>query len=179
MTDTIKLINSIRKVYVEKELSINKLDALLKEKDKDVSKSTIARFFSEKSKDDYNYRYNDTIRPLAEVLLDVDTIETTDDTETQAMKSFVKYKANVIDNLEKENHELESEISVYERLEQERKQYQRSVDFLKTQIERKDQRIDRLMASCEQKDAQILELSAKINDLIEQMKACPLRKEGE
>ena len=88
------------------------------------------------------------------------------------MKNFVRVKGKVID-------ELESEITVYEKLEKEREQFTRSIDFLKTQIERKDQRIDRLMASCEQKDTQILELTSKINDLIEQMKACPLRLEKE
>ena len=174
MTDTIQLIDSIRKVYDEKKLTIGKIEALLKEKGKEgaVAHTTIGRFFSKKKRSDYNYRYEDTIRPLAELLLDVDTIEQDDNTETEAMKNFVRVKGKVID-------ELESEITVYEKLEKEREQFTRSIDFLKTQIERKDQRIDRLMASCEQKDTQILELTNKINDLIEQMKACPLRLEKE
>ena len=181
MTDTVKLIDSIRKVYDEKGLTISKIEKLLEEKGKEgaVAHTTIGRFFSKEKRGIYNYRYEDTIRPLAEILLDIDTIEENDNLETEAMKNFVKVKGKVIDNLERENHELETEINLYERLEQEREQSRRSIEFLKTQIERKDQRIDRLMASCEQKDTQILELTAKINDLIEQMKACPLRLEKE
>ena len=77
MTDTIQLIDSIRKVYDEKKLTIGKIEALLKEKGKEgaVAHTTIGRFFSKKKRSDYNYRYEDTIRPLAELLLDVDTIE--------------------------------------------------------------------------------------------------------
>lgn len=178
MTDTVKLIDSIRKVYDEKKLTIGKVEALLKEKGKEgaVAHTTIGRFFSKSKRKEYNYRYEDTIRPLAEILLDVDTIEKDDDTETEAMKNFVKVKGKLIDNLERENHELESEISIYERLEAERKQSRRSIEFLKTQIERKDQRIDRLMDSCLQKDEQIMELNQQINDLIAQMKNCPLRE---
>ena len=176
MTDTVKLIDSIRKVYDEKHLSIGKIEKMFKENGREgaVAHTTIGKFFSKGKRNTYNYRYNDTIRPLAELLLDVDKIEQDDNTETEAMKNFVRVKGKVID-------ELESEINVYEKIEKERKQFERSINFLKTQIERKDQRIDRLMASCEQKDTQILELTNKINDLIEQMKACPLhlKKEGD
>ena len=174
MTDTVKLIDSIRKVYDEKKLTIGKVEKMFKENGKEgaVAHTTIGRFFSKKNRNDYNFRYEDTIRPLAELLLDVDTIEQDDDTEIQAMKSFVQVKRNMID-------ELESELNVYERLEKEREQFARSIDFLKTQIERKDKRIDYFMAMCEQKDSQIIELNAKINDLIDQMKACPLRSEKE
>lgn len=174
MTDTIKLIDSIRKVYDEKKLTIGKVEKLLKEKGKEgaVAHTTIGRFFSKNKRSEYNYRYEDTIRPLAETLLDVDTIEQNDDTETQAMKNFVIVKGKMID-------ELESEINVYEKLEKERKQSRRSIDFLLSQIERKDERINYFMKMCEQKDSQIIELTAKINDLIDQMKACPLRTEKE
>ncbi len=169
MTDTIKLIDSIRKVYDEKKLTIGKVEKLFKDKGKEgaVAHTTIGRFFSKGKRNDYNYHYEDTIRPLAELLLDVDTIEQNDDIETQAMKNFVKVKGKMID-------ELESEINVYERLEKERAQSRRSIEFLKTQIERKDERIDRLMESNEMKDNKILELTQQINEMITQMKACSL-----
>ena len=175
MTDTIKLIDSIRKVYDDKGFSIKKMENLLREKGKEnaVSPTTIGRFFSKSKRSDYNYRYEDTIRPLAEALLDVDTIEQSDDMETQAMKTFVKVKGKMIDSLEKENHELESELTVYERLEVEREQYRKSIEFLKTQIERKDQRIDRLLDSVGKKDEQIIQLNQMVNDLIAQIKKCP------
>lgn len=172
MTDTIKLIDSIRKVYDEKKLTIGKVEKLLKDKGKEgaVAHTTIGRFFSKGKRNDYNYHYEDTIRPLAELLLDVDTIEQNDDIETQAMKNFVRVKGKMID-------ELESEINAYERLEKERAQSRRSIEFLKMQIERKDERIDRLMESNEMKDNKILELTQQINELITQMKACPLHSQ--
>ena len=174
MTDTIQLIDSIRKVYDEKKLTIGKIEKMFIDIGKPgaVGHTTIGRFFSLKKRHLYNYHYEDTIRPLAELLLDVYIAEDSDDTETQAMKNFVRVKGKVID-------ELESELNVYEKLEKEREQFARSIDFLKTQIERKDERINYFMKMCEQKDAQIIELTAKINDLIEQMKACPLRLEKE
>lgn len=177
MTDTIKLIDSIRKVYNEKGFSINKLDSLLQEKGKNVSKSTIARFFSDKNKDDYNYRYNDTIRPFAEVLLDVDTFEQTDDTETRAMKSFVQVKRNKIEELEeslaKEKKKRHDTIEKYEtEILKIREQHELDTKIIREQLVFKDKRLDQFIDAMFTKDKKIDELTEQIRQLTQKLLDC-------
>ena len=119
------------------------------------------------------FRYEDTLRPIAKVLLDIETIETEDDTDTKAMKSILKLKMAVIDDNSKQIKELKEslkEVSSKEkakylkRLEEETAKFQKSLDFAMHQIELKDKRIDQLM-----EDNHIL---------VQQLLACPCRQKG-
>ena len=59
----------LKRVKAEQGLSISKIMDLLEEKGKFVSEATVKRVFSEGS-EDFNFRYQDSIAPLADVLLD-------------------------------------------------------------------------------------------------------------
>lgn len=93
--------------------------------DTGVSKSTVTRVFADDS-ENQSFRY-ESLKPLALYLLGTDGLdEEIDADEMQLRLSQLKDK--------------------YERkLEKEREQHRKSVDFLKHQVEKKDQRIDYMM----------------------------------
>ena len=60
----------LKKVKEEQALSIPNIMDLLEAKGKFVSEATLKRVFSDGS-EDFNFRYQDSIAPLADVLLDL------------------------------------------------------------------------------------------------------------
>ena len=177
LTNSKELIKLLKEVKVEKNLSLDAIVSLLEQNGYFVSKSTISRVFSDKS-DDCSFRYEETILPLAHVLLDVGNNEQDDDVDTLAFKSILRYKKDLIDDYRLENEKLKSEIETIkdkeklkyaEKLERETKHFNDSLAFLQNQILLKDQRIDKLMDSNER-------LSKTNDKLINQLMDCPLRK---
>lgn len=171
MIDTREIILALKKVYEEKNLSIDKALALVDEKEGRgaVSRSTIQRIFAKGSEDDpASFRYETTLKPICNALLDIDTIETEDDSDKRAYKSLLKLKRDIIDELTKANEQVK--VDYAEKLQEETEKFQRSLDFMKHQIELKDQRIDALLTTT-------TELMTTINKLVTQLMDCPLKKE--
>ena len=149
MTNTRDLIIQLKEVREEKGLSYNDILSLMEKNGDYLSKSTISRVFSDGS-EELSFRYEETIRPLAKVLLDIETIEDDDNLDTRAMKSLLKYKIQRIEELERQLEKLECDIvklklSNHEKMEAERRIYDKRIDFLKTQIDLKDKRMDQLL----------------------------------
>lgn len=177
MTNTRDLILKLRAVYKEKSLSYDKMMSEMEQNGEYTSKSTLSRLFGN-NWEKYSFDYEKTLIPIANVLLDVEHFEDDDDADTKAYKSLLRFKMSVIDNNSKQIEELKqqiAEVSTKERskyldkLEKETEKFQRSLDFLKHQVELKDQRIDLLMAANER-------LSVTNNQLISQFLDCPLKK---
>ena len=168
MTDKHELIDKLREVQKEKNISYRKLHHQIEQNgDIPPSVSTLSRLLKVGSKE-YNFKYEETIRPIAKILLDIETIEETDDTDTQAIKALLKFKIQKIQDLERENSSMK--VKYHERLDKERAQARLSIDFLKEQIALKDQQIKDLSDSIKVKDEQIKEL---LNEVIH----CSRRKE--
>lgn len=170
-----EIIMELREVRKEKGLSYANIMELLEQNGDSVALSTISRIFSESSTDT-NFSYENVIRPIANVLLDIEHTEDEDDIDTKAYKSILKYKSKRIQDLEDMLQKAAAEIDKeklrgLEKLEEERKQSRRSIDFLKHQIEKKDERIDMLLQSMSEKDAQI-------KDYIVKLQQCPYNKEN-
>lgn len=168
MTNTRDLIIQLKEVREEKGLSYNDILSLMEKNGDYLSKSTISRVFSDGS-EEMSFRYEETIRPLAKVLLDIETIEDDDTLDTRAMKSLLKYKIQRIEELEKQVEKLDSDIvkiklSNHEKMEAEREVYNRRVEFLKNQIELKDKRMDQLLEAIFIKDKLYNELLEKTLD---------------
>lgn len=159
MTNTRDVIMKLKEVKKEKGLSLDRIMVLVEENNQYISKSTLSRVFAEGSEEKL-FRYETTLRPIANALLDIETIETDDDLDTQAYKSILKLKKDRIFELE---DKLEKEKCKYtDKLAKETKHFQESLDFMTHQIELKDQRITQLL------DANI--------QLLNQLMACPCRK---
>ena len=78
MTNSKDIIIKLKEVRAEKGLSYADIIKIMEEKGiYPVSTATLSRIFSENS-EETNFNYETTLRPIAEALLDIDTIEDTD-----------------------------------------------------------------------------------------------------
>lgn len=166
MTNTKDVILKLKEVKEEKNLSFDGILALMEQNGDFVSKSTLSRVFADKSEEN-SFRYEETIRPIANALLDIETEEETDDLDTKALKSLLKYKIQRIEELEQQIEQLETaldkeKIKHHEKLDEERERFNRSIDFLKEQIAYKDKRMDLLLDAVFQKDQQHKEMLSKL-----------------
>ena len=169
MTNTKEIILKLKEVRKEKDLSYGDILDLMEKNGDFVSKSTISRIFQDGS-EELSFRYEETIRPIAKALLDIETIEDNDDVDVQAMKSLLQYKIQRIEELEQLETKLDKEkIKYHEKMEHERAQWSRSIEFLKEQISFKDKRIDVLLEAVQMKDA-------RFEELLTQILSCPCRK---
>ena len=169
MTNTREIILKLKEVRIEKGLSYGDILDIMEKQGDFVSKSTLSRLFAEGSEDS-SFKYEETIRPIAKALLDIETIEETDDMDVQAMKSLLKYKMQLIEDLEKKVEDLtnnlaKDKLKYHEKLDKERDNFQKRIDFCREQINLKDKRIDQLMDSN--------------NRLLEQLLVCPCRNTGQ
>ena len=174
MTNTKDIIIKLKEVREEKGLSYGDILELMERNGDYLAKSTLSRVFGEGS-EELSFDYENTIRPIAKALLDIETIEDTDNMDVQAMKSLLKYKIQRIEELEKSLADLNAaldreKVKYHEKLDKEREQHQKSIEFLKNQIDLKDKRMDQLLEAVFQKDSQHKEML----DLI---LSCPARKD--
>ena len=177
MESTREMIMLLKQVRTEKQLSYDQIIALLEQNNQFLSKSTLSRVFADGSEDG-NFRY-ETLRPICEVLLDIEHIEKDDNPDVQAMKRLLHLKRDIIEEMKSElqtsSDEMEREINkerlkYHEKLEKETEKFQRSLDFMNHQIELKDQRIDILMSMN-------TELMQTNNKLLNQIMNCPLKNQ--
>lgn len=166
MTNTKDIILKLKEVRDQKGLSYSDILSLMEKNGDYLSKSTISRVFGDGS-EDLSFRYEETIRPIANALLDIETIEDTDDMDVRAMKSLLKYKIQVIEDKERRIEELESalnkeKLKYHEKLDAEREQCSRRIAFLMEQINLKDKRMDQLLEAVFVKDKQHAELLERV-----------------
>ena len=166
MTNSKDVIIKIKEVREEKGLSYSDILDLIEKNGDYLSKSTLSRVFAEGS-EEIKFRYEDTIRPIAKALLDIETEEETDDLDTKALKALLKYKIQRIEELEQQVEHLEADLNrekvkYHEKLDKEREQSRRSIEFLKEQISLKDKRMDMLLDAVFQKDVQHKEMLGKL-----------------
>lgn len=144
MTNTKDIIIRLKEVRKERNLSYGDILELMEKNGDFVSKSTLSKLFADGSENNpEKFRYDTTLRPIANAILDMENIEETDDMDIQALKAILKYKIERIKELETTlDHE---KIKAHEKLDKERQQFQRSLTFCREQIALKDKRIDQLM----------------------------------
>lgn len=159
MTNSKDLILKLKEVKERDKLSLGEIEARTEQNGEHVSKTTLSRVFSEGSENQI-FKFEGTLKPIANALLDIDTIEDDDDLDTQGLKIMLKLKADEIKKLEAAlDHE---KVKYHEKLDKEREQSRRSIDFLKDQINRKDKRIDQLLEAVFEKDKQHKEMLEKL-----------------
>ena len=180
MTNTRDVILKLKEVKKEKGFSLDKILVMVENNGEYISKSTLSRVFKDGSENS-SFRYEETIRPIANALLDIEHLEADDDPETQAYKTILQLKMRVIDENSRKIEELQDQIKetankekakYHEKLSVELSKMQKSLDFAMKQIELKDKRIDQLMNANDR-------LSVTNDRLINQLMNCPLRKDCE
>lgn len=167
MTDTKKLILQLKEVKQAKNLSLDQILKMLEDNGEFVSKSTLSRVFGDNS-EEMDFRYETTLRPICDALLDIDNIEEDDSSDVKAYKAILKLKKDII--LEMKEEVNAEKINYSQKLEEETTKFQKSLEFVKNQIELKDQRIDALLSM----NADLMQTN---NDLLKQLMNCPYQKE--
>lgn len=176
MTNVKDIIIQLKKVREEKGLSYNDILDLMELNGDYLSKSTLSRVFAEGS-EEVSFRYEETIRPIANALLDIQRIEADDTPEMQAMKTLIQKNERMIEGLQQQITELklqadEDKLRAHEKMEHEREAWGRSIEFLKEQISLKDKRMDQLMDAVFKRDSHHREL-------LDIILSCPARKQTE
>lgn len=167
MSNTNDIILRLKAVRNEKNLSYGDIMKLMEKNGDYLSKSTISRVFADDS-ENQTFRYNETIRPIAKALLDIENIEAADSTDISAMKSLLQFKIHRIEELEREIINMrmgyqEESLRLHEKMEREREQAQKNIDYFKEQLQRKEQRIDTLLEALLAKDLRYDELNIVLN----------------
>ena len=181
MTNNRELIIQLKKVRQEKHLSFNDILDLMEENGDYLSKSTLSRVFAEGS-EDVSFRYDETIRPIANALLDINNLEADHDVNIPALVEVVQQNERFIKELQRQITEMElksdeERLADFEKMENERQSWSRSIEFLKDQISKKDARIDILLSSVEKKDEIINSLHDQLQTLQDLIMSCPARKD--
>ena len=176
MTNTRDLILKLKAVREEKNLSYNDILRMMEQNGDYLSKSTISRIFSDGS-EDLSFRFDETLKPIANALLDVDRIEADDELDIQAMKLLLKVKSQRIEELEgllaEANNAVDREkVRYHEKIDKERSIFDDRIDFLKRQIDLKDERMDKLLEAVFTKDK-------LYNELLEKTLNCHCCPKGE
>lgn len=171
---TRNLILQLKAVKEERQLSLGDILNLIEKNGDYLSKTSLSRLFQEGS-EDQSFK-EETLLPVARALLDINTLEETDNVDEKAMKTLLQYKSNRISELEQQIERLELDLSNekvkrHEALDRERELYNRRVEFLKSQIVIKDERIDKLMTALFEKDSEY-------KKLLNQYLTCPYSELG-
>lgn len=151
LIDPKEIIIELKEVIAERGLKPQEIVEMSEKAHTPVSLSSVRRICSEGSEDS-NFDFKNIVMPLANLLLDIDKRVDDDSSEVSAMKELLLAKKEIIERQEKEISELklqlaEEKIKHHDKLEKERGQFRRSLDFLKNQIELKDKRMDKLFDS--------------------------------
>ena len=136
-----EIIEQLKQIKFEKELSVQDIYDMVKAAGFYTSPSTIRRVFAEGS-ENQNFRYQDTIQPIVQVLIGVrEEGEPLGVVEADTLKNVALLKEAMIQDLQSENEALKLKV---QQLEHDLALVSDRVDFLKGQIARKDDYIDRL-----------------------------------
>lgn len=148
MTNTRDLIVKLKEVREERNLSYNDILKLMEKNNDFLSKSTISRVFAEGS-EEMSFRYEETIRPIANALLDIENIDSGDN-GLQALKSLLKYRDQQIEDLEQQIEQLKSDldkekIKYFEKMAEEREQIKSSIEYFLEESSQKNKWISTLL----------------------------------
>lgn len=164
--NTKEIILKLKEVREKRNLSFTDIEKSIEENNEHISRSTISRVFADGS-ENLNFRYEDSIRPIAKALLDIETIEDSDDLNSQTMKEIMKYKMQRIEELEIQVEHLQAaldkeKVKYHEKMEKERIQYERHIQLLNEQLVIKDKRMDEMSERYNKKDSQYTALVNKL-----------------
>lgn len=139
-----KTIHRLKQIKTEQVLSIPKIMDLMEERGQYVSEATIKRVFADGS-EEQNFRYQDSIAPIADVLLDIYG-DTSNLNDVESLRSIIREKNKLIEFLMLKLDEKETEFEKRLALCEERRMlYEKSIERFETQIAMKDKLIERFL----------------------------------
>lgn len=130
---TRRIIQELKKIRQENDYTLQRIQDMMEACGDFVSMTTLRRVFADGS-EDVNFRYEDTIAPIAKVLIINDDCEE-ETVRVQALESIIELKNERIAELERL---LDAEREAAQR---ERNDAQRRIDFLKDRLSKADERL--------------------------------------
>lgn len=147
-----KTIMQLKKIKDEQGLSIPKITEMLEARGQFVSEATLKKVFAEGS-EDKNFRYQDSIAPIADVLLD----KYGDETELQdveSLKQIIREKNKLIEFLMIKIEEQTGVHANKEALYKERQTlYEHNIKHLETDVAQLNEHLKDRERCIERKDA--------------------------
>lgn len=152
ISNIIKRLKQVRQIHPE--FTLQKVSD-----ETGISLSTVSRIFADGSEtlEHQSFRY-DSIKPIAALLLEDDSLE--DNEEKALLKAIIAMHEAEIARLEHQNCTISEKFE--KKLEKERAHSRVSIDFLKHQIELKDDRITKLLDAYQELHVQYLEATNKL-----------------
>lgn len=139
-----KTIHRLKQIKSEQGLTIPKIMDLMEERGQFVSEATIKRVFADGS-EEQNFRYQDSIAPIADVLLDMYG-DTSNLDDADSLRNIIREKNRMIEFLMMKLDEKEQDFERQRVLYEERKaNYEKTISRFETQVARKDDLIERLL----------------------------------
>ena len=139
-----RTIHRLKQIKDEQGLTVPKIIELLEKNGQFVSESTIKRVFADGS-EEQNFRYQDSIAPIADVLLDIYG-ESSDIEDAESLRRIIREKNKLIEfillKLEERETDFQKRLDL---LEQRKVLYEKTIERMETQISRKDELIERLL----------------------------------
>lgn len=177
MTKTKDLIIRLKQIRTEKNLSYADINDLIEQGGGyPLAKSTLSRLFADGSEDE-SFKYEETLRPVAIALLDVNDLEEDDSKDVRVLKSMIQLNTQTINNNKSLIERIEAAhatemLNIHEKIDQERERWEEHISFLKQQITLKDELIKSYSDAVKLKDSQY-------QTLLDTIMSCPCRKAAE
>lgn len=137
-----KTIRRLKEIKAEQQLSYSQIMKMLEDAGQYVSEATLKKVFADGS-EEKSFRYQDTILPLADVLLDLygdkSGIE-----DAESLREIIREKNKFIESLIIKLDEQKAVYAKNEAMCEERKAiYEQQIEHFKAQIARYEQAIDK------------------------------------
>ena len=137
-----KTIKRLKQIKDEQGLSIAQIMDLMEKQGKFVSEATMKKIFADGS-EDKNFRYQDSIAPIAEVLLDIYG-DTSGLDDIESLRQIIREKNKLIEFLVIKLEERETESKDRETLYADRKAaFEKTIASLELQVSRLHEQVDR------------------------------------
>ena len=137
-----KTIKRLKQIKTEQGLSISQIMDLMEKQGKFVSEGTLKRVFADGSEEKV-FRYQDSIAPIADVLLDIYG-DTSGLDDAESLRQIIREKNKLIELLVIKVEELGEEAKAREKLYEDRKAaFEKTIESLELQVHRLHEQVDR------------------------------------
>jgi 5'-3' exonuclease len=137
-----KTIKRLKQIKTEQGLSISQIMDLMEKQGKFVSEATLKRVFADGSEEKV-FRYQDSIAPIADVLLDIYG-DTSGLDDIESLRQIIREKNKLIELLVIKIEELGEEAKAREKLYEDRKAaFEKTIESLELQVHRLHEQVDR------------------------------------
>jgi hypothetical protein len=137
-----KQIKRLKQIKQEQGLSIPQIMDIMEKQGKFVSEGTLKKVFADGS-EDKPFRYQDSIAPVADVLLDIYG-DTSGLDDVESLRQIIRERNKLIELFVIKIEELGEEAKAREKLYEDRKAaFERTIESLELQVNRLHEQVDR------------------------------------